>query len=530
MVILVLGLMLAGAGAGAGAAVARPSGSFDGASLRVDYAGVDTHSILALSLSLQGGSLRGDAPAVAARVDVAVPAGYTIDLSRAPGTTIGQLTAGIASAADESGFTFVDGAIVVDDPAVYAADAVAQACAPGAHTALWRASLSVVGQQIPLSIVVDAASGADAATHAYTIRFCPLRAPSAGLPVGVTFLLTSAYFEDLVSGPAAPGDYTWSALVTPATQFAPDPSRAFELRADIPVPQTFTMAARYDAKTKSAVLTGQLTAVGKPRAGVAISLAASSGTDSFETLGTVRTDASGGFRLRRAVGRTTRFGAQVSTDPESCAAPSTAPGGCLSETFAAPQDASATVIVPRKTDPRVTLRPRDQALALRSVVASSDFPGTWRSDGDVSGPCESFAPDLRNLTVTGQSFAPFFYAPDGTAAADSTASVFATPKDAATAFAGEAKTGAARCLAAESASGNKGSVARVAPLPLPRIGDATRAFRASVTSEYGQINIDVVFVRVGRVVLEIDVFALGAVETGLDLDLARKVVARARQP
>src|SRR5262249_51416330 len=161
---------------------------------------------------------------------------------------------------------------------VFAADPVAQACAPGTHAALWRASLAVLGAQIPLSIVVDGASGGGG----YTMRFCPLHPPPR-VGTGAGLLLLAQFIQDPgtppVTAPATPGTYTWSALLSPPVPgtTSADPSRAAEVRLLIPIPEALSLQGRYDAKTHSAVLTGLLTAAGAPQAGVTVDLSSSTG-------------------------------------------------------------------------------------------------------------------------------------------------------------------------------------------------------------------------------------------------------------
>jgi hypothetical protein len=515
---------------GAQAAGTRAAAGFDGAQLSVDYAAFVGQSFLALSVNLQGALGSGGAPPVAAAVQIAVPAGFQLDLSKPAGAKLGDLSAGIESAADGSGFAFADGSIVVDAPATYAADPVAQACAPGVHAAVWRASVSVIGQVISLPIAVDAVTD-PGATSAYTIRVCPLQAPSAALPAGSTFVLFSAVLLNEVTAPTAPGNYTWSALVTPATNFVADPTGTFELRATLPLPRSLTLDAQYDPKAHAAVLSGNVSAAGKPTAGAAVSLVAHDRNDKLIDLGTAVTSASGAFRVRRPVDRTVDVEASIaSTDGGPCTAPSTAPGGCVSETVAGPQGASATVIVPRKTDAKLVLLPRDQALARRSTLGGSDVPSNWIDVSGPAGPCPGFAPNLKLLTVSGQAFSHSFLSADQATVASSTASVYVDRKSATTAFARIALPAAARCQARAIGSGDSGTrMISVAPLAFPKIGDAARAFRAAVTIPQGVVNADLVFVRVGRVVIELDVYALGASEDGLEAVLARRLASRARE-
>lgn len=513
---------------GAQAAGTRAAGAFDGAQLSVTAVSFAGQSLVALSIDLQGQSgTVGAAPPTAAAIQVSVPVGFQIDLTKPTGTKIGDLYAGIESASDGSGFTFADASLVVDDPAIYAADPVAQACAPGVHGAVWRASFSVIGQVISLPIAVDAVT-APGATSAYTLRFCPFRAPSPALPAGVTFAFLSAGFSDGVTAPTTPGVYTWTALVTPATQFVADPTAAFELRAVVPLPQSLSLDAQYDPKTHSAVLNGKLIVAGQPKAGAVVSFVAYDQSDHRTELGTASTDSAGAFRVRRPFAKTADVAASVDSSTGPCSSPSSAPGGCLNETVSSPGGASATVIVPRKTDAKLVFLPRDQSLARSSILAAADLPGDWQDIAGPSGPCPEFTPNLRAFTVGGQAFSRVFVSADGSAIARSTASVYADRKSATTAIGRVALPAAARCQANDISSGSSASIS-VGKLSLPNIGNATRAYRATVTIPQGVVNVDLVFVRVGRVVVELDVYSLGSAQDGLETVLARKIAARARR-
>ena len=79
-------------------------------------------------------------------------------------------------------------------------------------------------------------------------------------------------------------------------------------------------------------------------------------------------------------------------------------------------------------------------------------------------------------------------------------------------------------------SGGKAPPAHL--LRLPRIGEQMGADRATAGVEDDpatvSMNVDAVVVRVGRVVVELDTLSVGSSQSALDLDLARKLAARAR--
>jgi hypothetical protein len=241
------------------------------------------------------------------------------------------------------------------------------------------------------------------------------------------------------------------------------------------------------------------------------------------------TDANGAFSVSRPVTKTTSFRVYVDDRTSSCFDPSTAPAGCKSETLPAPPPAFVTAVVPRKTDPRVSIRAADQAHAKRSLLTLTDFPGGQQLPGDTGIPCAAFAPDLRALTVTGQASSPFFVTANEREAAYATASVFTSVKSAHTAFDKEAQLADMKCEANDYASGDpEARVARLTRVTLPSAGNELRAYRSLVTSPFDNVALDLVFVRVGRVVIELHLFALDTSDSAFEIQLARALASRAR--
>jgi hypothetical protein len=494
---------------------------FSGASLSVVTGDIGGQSETFVDVALQTASEGGQPPGVAARVSVDVPAGFAIGTTPGPGRILGHLFATVASAADASSTTNLDADIVVDDPSVYASDPVAQACAPGSHAAEWRATFSLLGQQLPLPIAVDTVSGAAGAPPTYVLTFCPSRSPSPAFPSGVAFLDVTALVLGTVDVPSAPGAYVWSALVTPASQFVADATKTFELRALVPLPENLTLKAAYEPRKKTVRLSGRLTAAGAALAGAQVVIFAAGADATATPIARVQPRSDGTFALDRPIAETTQFDASVVATTATCTPPSAAPAGCTSETVTPPPDAIATAIVPRRTDPKLVAKAHDQALARQVILAALDFPASWQAVQDSPGPCAAFAPDLRRLTIGGQAFSPVYVSPDGNAAARSTATIFSSRADAVAAFAKVAVVAAARCEASDVTSDQSGAP-RVTPLALPRVGDESRAFQGSVSTSSGVVDVDVVTIRVGRVLVEQDVYALGESELGLDLDLAQQ--------
>ena len=244
-------------------------------------------------------------------------------------------------------------------------------------------------------------------------------------------------------------------------------------------------------------------------------------------LTTKQTDANGEFRVRtRVPGATIRLGAAVEIATGACTEPSTAPGGCLTQTTAAPAERTTRLVIPRKTDAKRAIRGRDQALARRSTLAVGDFPAGWDVDpGDlvILDLCMAQRPDLSALTVTGETFSATFSSMLGTVS--SMATVFATTSQARTAFGASATTALAKCIAKEITDSDV-VLRGVGPIRFSALGDATRAFRMRFDYDGRRIVVDLVFARVQRVVLQLAFISNGG-QTQVEQGIAAKVAARA---
>lgn len=466
-----------------------------------------------------------------ARLTLYVPQGYAFDLNRPSGTEIGYV---LTSASDPAGGFggLTEGTLVSDDPARYAGDAAAQACAPGRHAAVWRTTFSVAGRSLELPLFLDPAAPADPSGTAFVLRACPIwPSTEVGVAHRAADLLVLS-IEDGLTLPSGPGRYAWSAVVTPTgpSSVTAEPSRTFEVRATVPLPRVLTLRAKHDPKAKTVLLSGRLTALGAPEAGVLVEFASLNDDPQSQpsSFGPVRTNANGEFQVRRPVLRSTQYVASVEDEPQPCSAPSSAPAGCVSETVTVPDPVSATVVVRAKTDPTLVVRARDRALARESALKPHDFPAGWEAYPlpFPFDPCPKLNPNLSSLTATGEWDSPVF-ATETTGAASST-TVYRTLGDARTAFRKEAQLAVARCVA-EDVRAEGDTVHSVGAMSFPRTGDETRAFRlvAEVERE-GVIYLDLISFRRGRVVVHLWVSSVGVPLDPLERSLAAAIATRAR--
>jgi L,D-transpeptidase catalytic domain/Putative peptidoglycan binding domain len=276
-----------------------------------------------------------ESPTPAARIVVLAPLGFTASLGQAPGTPVGSASAKLRLGGSE---VEVAGALVAGDPA-------GAACEASGHDAIWR-----LGDPGELLVAVDAVapSDADGGRASYRLEAC---SGQSGLLASLELRL-----EDVVTNPHEIGEYVWRAVAVPADAAgAPVADAAVESRSTQLLPVQLTLHGSFDRAGGVAILTGALTAAGRPLSGVDVTFAAGQSGSSLVRAGSVATGSQGKFHERRPLSQTTVFGASAETparvDPRGCPDPIAA-GGCVSATLAPVSVTSARVVV-RVPAPRI---------------------------------------------------------------------------------------------------------------------------------------------------------------------------------
>jgi hypothetical protein len=269
----------------------------------------------------------------------------------APGATAGLgIVESVSGSGETTSATIATAVITAADPSQYASDP----CAGGTPTAVWTLSTSIVGLGYTLPIFVGHPASDPQAVE---LRLCPppLTGPD-GKPLATPPVPLAALVLILepLKQPTASGSYTSHAYFTPAGPTgAPNPQATTESRFLRVVPHTITVKGRYDKKSHHAVLTGRVTELGKPQPRAVVEYStvtsSSSGTITIVTTSSanrVRASANGTFTIRTRVTRTTLFLVDVAATTGPCQGPSTAPGGCLSETTEGTASRTVRVVVP----------------------------------------------------------------------------------------------------------------------------------------------------------------------------------------
>jgi hypothetical protein len=158
--------------------------------------------------------------------------------------------------------------------------------------------------------------------------------------------------------------------------------------------------------------------------------------------------------------------------------------------------------------PRQAIKPAVQARARAISLRAADLPGPHWDTATAAAPpdairCSFYKPDQADLTVNGRADSPTFHRADGSDVASSV-SVYASAAQARTAFRRVAQPAFPRCLADIFGSGAGTTKVAAGPLPFPRFGDRSAAFRVSlVVTSFGRkvpVVLDIVIVNRGRVV------------------------------
>jgi hypothetical protein len=181
-------------------------------------------------------------------------------------------------------------------------------------------------------------------------------------------------------------------------------------------------------------------------------------------------------------------------------------------------------------DPRVALRPADNALAKRVTVRPADVGGGARNEPGTGGVeqlrCPPYYdPNYRDLVVTGRRES---LVTRGEAVFVGTGvEVYSRAASARASFTRGNVASVTRCLG-ESFS-DTGVTASAARLGFPRVGDRSAAFRITMRGSGGTVYADAIVFQRGRTVVSLVCMSLAGPYPRADaVRIARRVAARAR--
>ncbi len=275
--------------------------------------------------SLLLGHIQSAADDPTAKDTIYAPLGYGVNLTQAPGTKIGDVSARLILRNGGNAEVDVDGTVVADNPANHPNDQ----CAPGLHQAVWNLNVTVAGTPLTVPLYVDAITTGPEATFASAkVQFC-LAGP-IGTPAGAQ--LEFAFFDvnGVFSNPTSTTDHIWHATFTPyvAGQPVPNPAGTTEGQAVVPGRVGLTMKTK-SLKHGVVIVSGRLTVDGQAFGGALVELYK---PGSAKRIGKARTKGNGNYTIRIKIKKKTRVLAQVLFlgDLPACPAPPLpgVPQGC----------------------------------------------------------------------------------------------------------------------------------------------------------------------------------------------------------
>jgi hypothetical protein len=296
----------------------------------------------------------------AAKITIFSPAGYSANLSAAPGTRIGRVAA-LAKVNDLAGGLFgLAGDVVVGNPADPTIQQNSTLCRKSpTNQAVWILNATLSGQALQIPVFVNKVGPFT------TLEVC-LRPPD--LPQGTpgrqplgAQLVSADFTINKVFTNAKKGEYEWSGIFTPYTPGAGTPNVAgtVEWRTYVGLPTSLTLAK---AKAKKGLkFVGKLTVNGLSPRNVRLRLysgrkggpapnAVSAGTGKKGSL-TARLPVSGRYSLSRpSVKFATFFQTRFEGYGTPCRAPSPTPVQvrCIGEDLAAATSNQVKATKPRK--------------------------------------------------------------------------------------------------------------------------------------------------------------------------------------
>ena len=260
------------------------------------------------------------------RITFTTPAAYRTSPIKSVGTQIGEASVYVKPAGGGAEKT-LDGHLVVTDVASFAADEDAQACAPGAHAATWRLMVKGGSTSLKLPVAVDRSGGG------YRLTVCLASVGALRMKTNEVYFETTGVFRN----PTHAGLFRFGAIVTPpAAGGGPDRTKAYELRADEPLPQTLTAEAKFDVTTKALTITGASRAAGHARSNINVHVYGGESTDGsrMKELGVAVTSGNGGYLFTKkivAVAPKYVYAFVRHYTSRNCDLPAASPGGCAAE-------------------------------------------------------------------------------------------------------------------------------------------------------------------------------------------------------
>jgi hypothetical protein len=296
-----------------------------------------------------------------AKVTIFSPNGYDADLTQAPGTPIGNVTAKVKAKAVANQVFTLGGKVVAASPADPKLQAAAAQCTGNSlHAAIWGLNATLSGQTISIPDYVDKVG--PFVTQQVCLPSPDVPPEMGGAVLGAQLFQADFTINHVFTNAGTTGGYEWSGIFTPyvAGSGAPNGPGTTEARTYVGLPSSLTLK-RTKAK-KGFKLTGQLKVAGVNPSQIRLDLfsgkkpkpapnAISGGTGKRIAV-SAKLPATGKYSLtRRNVKFATYFQTRFENYTTGCVGPSpsgqTIPKGCREERIAAVTSNQLKVLKPK---------------------------------------------------------------------------------------------------------------------------------------------------------------------------------------
>jgi hypothetical protein len=206
-----------------------------------------------------------------AQLRIFSPAGYSANLTAAPGTKIGSVVARVKAKALGDALLTLAGNVLVANPADPAIQAASTQCThTTTHTTIWVLNTSLQGQTVAIPVFVDQAGPLVVQTVCLPSPDVP--EAMGGAKFGAQLFAADFTIKNVFKNATTSNGYEWVGIFTPYTPgtASPNPSGTVEARTYVGLPSSLTLKR---AKAKRGFkLTGQLKIAGVDARGIKLDL------------------------------------------------------------------------------------------------------------------------------------------------------------------------------------------------------------------------------------------------------------------
>lgn len=206
-----------------------------------------------------------------AQLRIFSPAGYTANLTAAPGTKIGTVVARVKAKALGDALLTLAGDVLVANPADPTIQGASLQCTgKTTHTTIWVLNTSLQGQTVAIPVFVDQVGPLVVQTVCLPSPDVP--EAMGGAKFGAQLFAADFTIKNVFKNAGATGGYEWSGIFTPYAPGTktPNPAGTVEARTYVGLPSSLTLKR---AKAKRGFkLTGQLKIAGVDARGIKLDL------------------------------------------------------------------------------------------------------------------------------------------------------------------------------------------------------------------------------------------------------------------